>query len=696
MTVTAPSALRSPDVTRAVRPEIQALRAGAVLLVLAFHLAPRGLPGGYIGVDVFFVISGYLITAHIARPLRKGTFTFGGFYARRAVRLLPASMLVLAATLVATFLVVPRTLWPQFGQQIAASAMYVENWVLAGNATNYSAPAAGVSPVQHFWSLSAEEQFYLAWPALLVLGQAIALRVTRWRGAYAAVLGPLALASLAWSVYATLHEPASAYFATTTRAWEFAAGGLLWLVVHRLEVLPDAVRAAASWTGIALVGLAAFTFDAATPFPGWHAAIPVVGTALVIAAGMPAVRWAPSALLGWRPVQATGDMSYALYLWHWPLIVLLPYALGADPGIAGRAVAVAVAFPLAYLTRRYVEVPVLARYRPTGGSFWRRKSTVAIAVTCGLVLVAVPATAMNRTVQQEKDQAWAALEQVTADPTPCFGAAALLPGASCSPTDPDAGAGEVYPDPVIAEGDDFGIQNPGCQIRGVRTDAATCTFGDVGGTKVALVGDSHAAQWTPALASVAAARGWELTTYLRSGCPVTTTPPAGRGATNEACATWSGNVLDAVTDVGYAYVFTSALSATEYSQGDGPEGFAQAWERIAASGATVVAIRDNPDPTAAGIESTPACVADRGASACGTAESQSLLPDPLVDAVALVPGSALVDLSEYFCQDGSCPAVTGDVLVYHQNQHVTITYMDTLAPMLAAAIDDALAEAGAA
>ena len=245
---TSPSTLRAPEVTRAIRPEIQALRAGAVLLVLAFHVAPHGLPGGFIGVDVFFVISGYLITAHIARPLRRGTFSFGGFYARRAVRLLPAAMLVLLFTLVATWLVVPRTLWPTFTQQIAASAVYVENWVLGGNATNYSAPAAGVSPVQHFWSLSAEEQFYLAWPALLVArpahrrsaGTGGVARSSRcscrspWRRSSGRSTPPT-------------HEPAPAYFATTTRAWEFAAGGILWLVVHQLLALPSPLRAAASW-----------------------------------------------------------------------------------------------------------------------------------------------------------------------------------------------------------------------------------------------------------------------------------------------------------------------------------------------------------------------------------------------------------------------------------------------------------------
>lgn len=668
-----------------IRPEIQALRAAAVVLVLLFHLAPTRLPGGYVGVDVFFVISGYLITAHIAKPLRRGTFTVSGFYARRAVRLLPASLLVLGATLAATLAFVPRNLWPQFGEQIAASALYVENWVLAGNATNYSAPAANVSPVQHFWSLSAEEQFYLAWPALLVAAQWIAIRTGRWRRSFLLVLGPLALASFVFSVVATSTEPAAAYFVTPTRAWEFAAGGLLWLVVHRLDVLPDAARAAAGWVGIAAIAVAALAFDAATPFPGWIALVPVVATVLVIAAGLPDARWSASRFLRLPVVQATGDMSYALYLWHWPLVVLVPYAIGVE-GARGRAIGVALAIPLAYLTRRFVEVPVLAAYGSHGAPRWRAP-VVGAAVLAGMALVAVPAVAMDVRVRAQQEAARDALAAVTADPPPCFGAAALQ-GGGCDPT----AAGTVHPDPLIGDQDDFGILHHGCQVRGAITEPRTCTFGDPDGTvDVALVGDSHAAQWQPALDAVAAERGWRLTTYLRSGCPVTVDPPEGRGTANAACAQWERNVLDELAGADYTYVFTSALSATRYTGGDGVDGFVDAWSRIGESGARVVALRDNPDPTAAGIDSTPACVADRGADACATAIGTSLRPDPLVEAVERTPGAALVDLTPYFCLDDACPAVLGGVLVYHQSQHVTVTYMRSLAPALGHAVDEALA-----
>ncbi|UJP41129.1 acyltransferase family protein [Cellulomonas palmilytica] len=679
-----PTAQRLRGSASEIRPEIQALRAVAVLLVLAYHVAPARLPGGYIGVDVFFVISGFLITAHIVKPLRRGTFTFRGFYARRAVRLLPASLLVLAFTLAVTLAVVPQSRWPQFGQQIAASALYVENWVLAGNATDYSAPAANVSPVQHFWSLSAEEQFYLVWPALLLLGLLVSRRTRSWRLAFATVLVPLALVSLAWSVYRTAQEPSAAYFVTTTRAWEFAAGGLTWLVADRLGLLPRDRRALASWAGLAVIGACALLFSARTPFPGWVAGIPVVAAAAVLAAGLPETRWGPARIMRWRPVQVVGDMSYSLYLWHWPLIVLLPYVVSQASGARGRVAAVALAFPLAYLTRRYVEVPLMERYRPGSGSAHVRPGVIGVAVACAMALVAVPALAADRTVEHRREQAWAELDARVAAAGDCFGAAAL--DADCAP------GGDVVPDPVIADLDDFGILNRGCQVRSTTTEARTCTFGDPSGaTSVALVGDSHAAQWAPALDLVGEERGWKVTTYLRSGCPVTQTRPAGRGTSNEACGVWERNVLRALAEGDFDVVVTSALAGTVYTEDpSGVQGFTDAWAPLLEAGSQVVAIRDNPDPTHAGIPSTPVCVEERGPLGCGTDPGRSLRADPLVEAVSQTPGADLVDLTDRFCVEDTCPAVIGDVLVYHQAQHVTTTYMRSLAPSLGAALDEVL------
>src|SRR3954470_24878949 len=275
--VTASPVEDAPTVRRArgkpVRAEIQALRALAVALVVVCHSWPRALPGGFIGVDVFFVISGFLITSLLLGEVRRtGRVSLAGFWARRARRILPAALLVLAVCALATLAWVPQNHWQQFLDEIRASTAYVENWQLAATATNYFANAASVqSPVQHYWSLSAEEQFYLVWPVLILL--VVLLRGGR-RG-FALGMGVLALASLAFSIYDTAADPAAAYFITPTRAWEFAAGGLLALA-------GTSRRPSVSWLRLAAIAIAAVFYGPATPFPGIAAALPVAGALAVM------------------------------------------------------------------------------------------------------------------------------------------------------------------------------------------------------------------------------------------------------------------------------------------------------------------------------------------------------------------------------------------------------------------------------
>src|SRR4051794_15888134 len=293
----APSA-PPPARQRAVREEIQALRALAVVLVVVYHYWPAVAPAGFVGVDVFFVISGFLITDMLLREVTaRGTVSLPRFWARRARRLLPAALLTIAVCAVATLVFVPVTYWEQFFGEMRASAAYVQNWHLAGAAVDYFAPHDR-SPVRHFWSLSAEEQFYLVWPLLLLAGVGVARlagRVRVTRGAIAAVLAVATAASLAYSVLATAADPLIAYFSTPARAWEFGAGGLLALAAA--DARRPRARAALSWVGLAAILLAALAHTARTDFPGWVALLPVLGALAVMRAGMPRVRWAPTGAL---------------------------------------------------------------------------------------------------------------------------------------------------------------------------------------------------------------------------------------------------------------------------------------------------------------------------------------------------------------------------------------------------------------
>ena len=306
-----------------MRGDIQGLRALAVAAVVVYHLWPKALPGGYVGVDVFLVISGFLITSHLLREPPVTWAAVGRFWGRRVRRLLPASAVVIVVTVAASAALLPSTLLAQAASEALSSALYVQNWALAASATDYLAATADATPFRHYWTLSVEEQFYLVWP--LIVGGATVLGA-RWSagrrsgaradgradGRAGARAGgatwpvPVAVAvvvvgSLAWSVHLTASNPASAYYVTPTRMWELALGGAVAVVGTRLRA-GARVRSVLAWAGLGAVVVAAITFDAGTPFPGAWALLPVSGAALVIAAGASPTS-GPARLLGVRPAQ---------------------------------------------------------------------------------------------------------------------------------------------------------------------------------------------------------------------------------------------------------------------------------------------------------------------------------------------------------------------------------------------------------
>src|SRR5829696_2843268 len=335
------------------RPDLEGLRAVAVGLVLLYHADVPGIRGGYVGVDVFFVLSGFLITGLLIRELSAtGRISLSQFYARRARRLLPASAVVLVVTAVASAIMLPPLRMPDVAGDIAAAAAYVSNYRFAAQATDYLGSELAPSPVLHFWSLGVEEQFYLFWPALLTLVAGVAFARGNVGGGVhrvAITLAVVFVASLGLSLWLTTVQQPWAFFSLPTRAWELALGGLIAIpVVGRW--IPPAISPLLAWAGLALVVYAGVAFNAGTPFPGLAALVPTVGSALVIAAGLgrdspavgpgprPAVP-GPGRLLSLPPVRFLGRISYSLYLWHWPILVLPAAAFGALPGPARLALA---------------------------------------------------------------------------------------------------------------------------------------------------------------------------------------------------------------------------------------------------------------------------------------------------------------------------------------------------------------------
>ncbi|MGI9821821.1 acyltransferase family protein [Agromyces sp. Marseille-Q5079] len=372
--------------TTTIRPEVQALRAVAVAAVVLHHGWPAVAPAGYMGVDVFFVVSGYLITALLVREVeRTGRLSLSSFYVRRARRILPAAMTVLIAVSILTLALAPYRDWAAYFREIVASAFYVENWRLAIDSQNPASAALESTPVQHFWSLSVEEQFYLVWPLLILAALAFA-RLRRGRAVpmLAVVLGVTTVASFIASLALTAADHNLAYFSTFGRAWEFGVGGLLALVLgssrFRATAAPS-LRAAASWVGIALIVVPIATFRDDAAFPGLWALLPVTGTLAIIWAGMPEPRWSPAALVRLKPVQWTGDISYSLYLWHWPIFMFTPMLLGMPSPPWLMVLLVGLSLAVAAASKRWIEDP----FRRRTGAVGAHPRVVMAAFTAALI-----------------------------------------------------------------------------------------------------------------------------------------------------------------------------------------------------------------------------------------------------------------------------------------------------------------------
>lgn len=360
------------------RLDLQALRALAVVAVILNHTWPILAPGGYLGVDIFFVVSGYLITRHLAGEwVRDGRIRLGRFYLRRARRLLPAATLVLAVVAVMTTLFVPREQWQAYFQQVVGSALYVQNWVLLAPASETATNTA----LLHFWSLSVEEQFYLAWPLLIIVGASLAAWIRRPpRTVLAVGAGVIVAASLTLWIVTSAQNYELAYFSTFTRAWEFAVGGLLALL-PALRVRGMAAELL-FWAGLAGLVTSILLFGTN---PGALSTLPVAATIAIIVACNGGLPRSARLLVAWRPVQWTGDKSYALYLWHWPVLVFAPFITGVPSESWFMVLLLGLVVVLSWATTRFIEDPV--RRTPLEGvQFRARRRVAALAVTTGLVV----------------------------------------------------------------------------------------------------------------------------------------------------------------------------------------------------------------------------------------------------------------------------------------------------------------------
>ncbi|MEU4558177.1 acyltransferase family protein [Actinoplanes sp. NPDC023936] len=712
------------------RPDIEGMRAIAVTLVVLSHAGVASLAGGYVGVDVFFVISGFLITTLLLKELdRTGTVSLTSFYARRAVRLLPASAVVLVATLAGAWLWLPSTRFHSISLDALYTTFYGINWRLAGEGVQYLNADAAPSPLQHFWSLAVEEQFYLVWPLLMLVYAAVWMRRRRAQprvtipaqrnGSFAeskpagatpdtnpsrvrvkhvpltVVLAVIAVISLAASITQTESAAPWAYFGAHTRAWELAIGALVAVAASRLAGLPGRFAAVLTWLGMAAVICSAFLYGEHTAFPGSAALLPVLGSAAIIAAGCAAPAGGAAVVLRTRPFQLIGRYSYSWYLWHWPVLMIGPAALGREPSLKLGLALAAGSLLLAVASYHLVEDPV--RNRPWIKARARRGLAVGLAltaVTAGLALTAgrlTPSVATGDAVAETSDQLAGASDRQAELRT-------LLAQAAKQRTLP----ANLRPAPANAAKDQPVIYRDHCHLDYPFVTADNpCVYGDPAGTdEIFLLGDSHAAHWFPAADAIARERGLKLYSRTKAACqaPSVLVFNGVLKRPYQECAEFRERALDEIAERRPKFVIMSSnggdsgglVSPDGKPLDRGPDRdqlWVDAWtqtiDRIKKAGATPVLLLDTPWPAG----STPECVVTHPdeVNRCARPAREAFVEPgrrKLVAAAAEARGTTVIDTRDWFCTAKVCPAIVGNLMVWKDSSHISTGYAEMLAPLL--------------
>ena len=649
------------------RPEIQGVRAVAALLVAIYHIWFGRVSGG---VDVFFVVSGFLITGSLLKQAeREGKIHFLRFWAGLIKRLIPAALLVITTTVIASYFLLPQVLWISLIKQASAAILYVENWYLAFNAVDYLADQDSPKPFQHFWALSTQGQFYVIWPVLIasVLVLTRTLKLT-FRSTFLATLIVIFVVSISYSIYRTETNQAFAYFDTFTRMWEFALGGLLVYLLPKLQ-LNAASRVILSWVGLFAVASCGLILQVSTVFPGYAALWPTTAAALIILCGS-VDDYGAGKLLSNRFFNWFGDISYSFYLWHWPVLTFYKAFPGtSDPDMAVGIAIIGVSVVLAGATTRLLEEPI--RFSSIG----HRRPQRAFVLGGGFVLPAV--MILGAWSLHTLDERY---EDAHRNPTPgqgeYLGARALY---NRSGGFIETGSKPVFPGPFTINDSIPVSYGDGChhEITGVRTDH--CVYGNQEGViSIALVGGSHSAQWLPALRRLANQYDWKIYNMTKSACWFSSEVKNGD---NEDCLEWNRGIVQKLEEMSPHVVFTTATRADgeeEYV----PEGYIDQWKKLDRLGITVFAIRDNP--WWQGM-SPAQCVDVFGPTSiqCRASRTSKLAAISPVARSSRIPGNVrFLDLTEYLCSEEECFPVAGNIQIYRDRHHISAAYSQSLAPFL--------------
>jgi peptidoglycan/LPS O-acetylase OafA/YrhL len=600
-------------------PQIQALRALAAILVLLFHA--HVVDGGYIGVDIFYVISGYLITGLLLREMEeRGGLNFKAFYLRRIKRLLPTSFFILMVTALSAWYFYPGTMREDLGRHIFAAAVYVSNFLFAFWQMDYQNLNAMPPVVVHFWSLAVEEQFYLFWPVIVLVAYKLGGRRRLFQ-----VIAAITAISFIFSLYLTETSPIWAFYSLPTRAWELGAGALLLAIPTKYKL-----SRVYPWIALALILYSTFIYTEKTPFPGTAAIAPVLGTAIAIASisSWPRILNFFSNL---RVTQWLGEISYPLYLWHWPLLVIPMVYLGRGLSIVERTVAILATLLFADLTHRYIEQPL--RHISLSPKKVISSAVIASVIATGTGL-AISATA-NDTITLSSGETYS-LTQIMERP-------------------------QVYLDD--------------CHVNNGEIESGECTYGPITDTKIVLFGDSHAAQWMPVLEKLAYEKNFTLISLTKSACP----GPAvlkveSNGYKNEDCSEWRQNSIKRIQQLQPEAVLVSGMQHFELPSGYANrstwwrEGQIKTFAALKGSSKNIIYISDTPHPT----RDIPSCIAVGRIDKCNTTE-----PSPAI----FTAGWKQINPTSWFCSD-TCPAVLNGVVLYRDASHISVMAAKMVEPQL--------------
>jgi peptidoglycan/LPS O-acetylase OafA/YrhL len=681
---------RSERSPQGFRADVQGLRAVAVGLVILYHYNLLGVTGGYVGVDVFFVISGFVIAGLLFRELAAhGRVSFADFYARRARRILPASATTLVVTVIAAVFLFGRVGAYSIAQDAVAAALFVANFHFAAQGTNYFANSLPPSPILHFWSLAVEEQFYFVFPSLVaVVGLVSPARAKRRN--VVVVVSLIVVGTFVWSILETSSNPTTAYYSILTRAWELGVGVIVAGIVHRFAHLRASVALAATTTGAVMILWSAWALNSVTAYPGAVAAVPVAGAALLILGGATSEPAGVSWLLGTRPFVAVGDLSYSLYLWHFPVIALASQYYGGSLSLARRLALLALAVGLSVASFVVIEQPL----RSSKGLRRLPARSLAVGALCvalavGVALIPLETVTVTRAKVVTGHPALAQLRREVA-------AGLRL---RQLPASVDPALSPLLP--ITAFGIPRMIED--CNSSTYVTNVPLCSFGDVHSrTTVVLYGNSQAQMWAPALDLLGRELHFRLVPIAKPACGtfVDSGYIGPNGRVSPVCGQFVHWAVRKMISLHPSEIVVATTPGLILRPGANPNQL-QANGRLPASSI----MSPTPERTAADFQRLVADLAPSGAgiallgaipltyvhpvagqtpTGCLLANQRDVQRCTVVEptttnnfwsrSFALASadtGVALVNPDPLLCEDGRCPPLIADVIVRFDQLHLT-------------------------